>query len=120
MNQVVFSHAAVEDRRAITAYTVERFGIGQARRLRDHFEATLERLLLFPNSGQLRPDLDPDGRTFRYVVVSKSFILVYEPHDGGIRVARILLGARQLVWELERDHGSHDSSERDNGEGNGG
>ena len=110
MNQVVFSRAAVEDRRAITAYTVGRFGVGQARRLRDHFEATLQRLLLFPNSGQLRPEIDPDGRTFRYVVVSKSFILVYEPHSDGIRVARILHGARQLTRELERDQGDDESA----------
>ena len=73
--------------------TVERFGVGQARRLQDHFQATLERLLLFPNSGQSRPALDPDGRTFRYVVVSKSFIPVYEPQRDGVRMARFLHGA---------------------------
>jgi toxin ParE1/3/4 len=108
MSQVLFSQAAVQDRRTITAYTVERFGVGQARRLRAHFEATLERLVLFPKSGQLRPELDPEGRTFRYVVVSKSFILVYETHGDGIRVARILHGARQLTRELERDQGDED------------
>ncbi len=108
MSQVVFSRAAVEDRRAITAFTVERFGIDQARRLRGHFEATLERLVLFPNSGQLRPELDPEGRAFRYVVVSKSFILVYEAHGDVIRVARILHGARQLAAELGRDRGDED------------
>lgn len=105
MSRVVFSRAAVEDRRAITAYTAERFGVAQARRLRVHFEVVLEQLLLFPGSGQVKPELDPPGRTFRYVVISRNFILVYESDDDEIRVARILHGARQLPRELERDRG---------------
>ena len=35
MNQIVFSEAARRDRQEITAYTVEHFGVHQARRLRD-------------------------------------------------------------------------------------
>jgi hypothetical protein len=35
----------------------------------------------------------------------KSFIIVYEPTDDGIRVARLLHGARNLAIELDRDSG---------------
>lgn len=103
MKGVVFSLAARSDRQAITAFTVERFGLLQARELRRRFQVALERLVEFPSSGQLRPELDPPGRVFRWAVVSKVSILVYEPHPEGLRVVRILNGARQLADELRRD-----------------
>jgi toxin ParE1/3/4 len=108
MSRVVLSEAARADRREITAYTVERFGIQQARRLRDRFEATLNRLAESPLIGRTNEELDPPGRCFRYFVVMKSFVIVYEPIDGGIRVVRLLHGARNLSAELDRDPGDED------------
>ena len=96
MTRLTLSDAARIDRRAITAYTVERLGIPQARRLRDHFQATVESLAESPLIGCTMEELDPPGHTFRYFTVMKSFIVVYEPMDGGIRIARILHGARNL------------------------
>lgn len=103
MNRVVLSEAARSDRRAITEYTVERLGVGQARRLRDRFEAALNSLAESPLIGRTRKELDPPGHTFRYSVVMKSFIIVYESTDDGIRVARFLHGARHLVAELANE-----------------
>jgi len=108
MSRVVLSEAARADRGEITAYTVERFGIAQARRLRDRFQATLNSLAESPLIGRTNEELDPPGRTFRYFVVMKSFIIVYEPTDDGIRVARLLHGARNLAAELDRDAGDDD------------
>ena len=108
MSRVVLSEAARVDRREITAYTVERFGLGQARRLRDRFQATLNSLAESPLLGRTNEELDPLGRSFRYVVVMRSFIIAYEPTDDGIRVARILHGARNLAEELDRDAGDDD------------
>jgi len=108
MKGVVFSLAARADRQAITAFTVERFGLDQARELRRRFQAVLERLIEFPNSGRLRPELDPPGRVFLYAAVSKVFILVYESKPEGLRVARILHGARHLASELRRDQGDEE------------
>ena len=105
MNQVVFSEAARADRRAITDYTVERFGIGQARRLRAKFARAVQTLAATPRIGSLREALDPPGRTFRYFVVMKRFVIVYEPTATGIRIARILHGMRNLSAELDRDAG---------------
>lgn len=103
MSRVVLSEAARDDRREITAFTVKRFGIGQARRLRDQFQTTLNNLAGSPLIGRTNEELDPPGRSFRYFVVMKSFIIVYEPTDDGIRVARLLHGARNLAAELDHD-----------------
>lgn len=108
MSRVVLSEAARIDRRVITAYTVEHFGLALARRLRDRFQAALNSLAESPSIGRTNEELDPPGHTFRYSVVMKSFIIVYEPTDDGIRVARLLHGARHLAAELDRDAGDDD------------
>ena len=105
MTRIVFSQAARNDRRAITAYTVEQFGILQARRLRANFERVLNTLADSPRIGHPRIELDPPGRAFRYFVVMRLFIIVYEPTETGVRVARILHGMRNLAAELARDAG---------------
>jgi plasmid stabilization system protein ParE len=105
MSKVVFSKAARSDRREIIAYTVRRLGVEQARRLRQTFQAKIASLASAPMTGHRREDLDPPGRSFRYVTVMKSFIIVYEPADDGIRVVRLLHGARKLAAELDRDAG---------------
>lgn len=105
MSRFVLSAAARTDRREITAYTVERFGIQQARRLREHFQATLIRLAESPSLGRAHEELDPEGHSFRYFVVMKTFLIVYEPSPDGIRVARLLHSARDLAAELHRHAG---------------
>ena len=103
--RIVLSEAAREDRRAITSYTVEHFGIGQAHRLRANVRRVLETLADNPGLGRRRPDLDPPGRSFRYFAVMQRFIVVYEPTLAGIRVVRILHAMRNLAAELGRDAG---------------
>jgi len=111
MSRVVLSEAARHDRRQITAYTVERFGVVQARRLRDRFEAALNPLSESPFVGRPNEELDPPGHSFRYAVVMKIFIVVYEPTKDGIQVVRLLHGARNLAAELERDAGDDGGAE---------
>lgn len=108
MSRVVLSEAARDDRREITAYSLERFGLDQARRLRDQFQATLNNLAESPLIGRKNQELDPPGHSFRYFVLMKSFIIVYERTDDGIRVARLLHGVRHLAAELDRDAGDDD------------
>ncbi|HVS10631.1 MAG TPA: type II toxin-antitoxin system RelE/ParE family toxin [Planctomycetota bacterium] len=105
MSRIVISHAARLDRREITAYTAEQFGVDSARRLRRRFEAVLNALADSPLIGRACKSLDPPGRTFRYLLVARTFIVVYEPLKGGIRVARILHGSRNLAAELQREAG---------------
>ncbi len=105
MSRIVLSKAARLDRRAITMHTVDRFGIQQARRLRKMFERTLNLLVEFPRTGHTNGELDPPGYSFRYTIVSKSFIIVYQPVEDGIRVARLLHGAMDIAAELGRNAG---------------
>lgn len=105
MNRVVFSKAAVIDRREITAYTVERFGLRQAQRLLDVFQVTVVRLAESRHLGRAKPELDPPGRSFLYFSMMRRFVIAYEPSDDGIRVARILHGARLIAEELDLDAG---------------
>ena len=79
MSRVVLSEAARDDRRELTAFTMKRFGIGQARRLRDLFQTTLNNLAESPLIGRTNEELDPPGQSFRYFVLMKSFVIVYEP-----------------------------------------
>jgi len=105
VTRILLSTAARIDRREITEHTVERFEIVQARRLRNAFEAALHSLAESPKLGRENEELDPPNRSFRYYPVMKRFLIVYEPTDDGIRVARLLHGARNLVAELDREHG---------------
>jgi toxin ParE1/3/4 len=105
VSRVLLSAAARLDRRQVSAYTVERFGVLQARRLRDRLEATLDLLADTPLVGRTNDELDPPGHEFRCFPVMRSIVIVYEPTDAGIRVARLLHGARQLAKELDRDAG---------------
>lgn len=94
--------------RSITRYTIQHFGLEQARRLRSRFEELMASLAEFPLMGQTKEDLDPPGHDFRYVTLMKVFIVVYEPTEESIRVARILHGARNLAAELDRNAGERD------------
>lgn len=70
-------------------------------RLRDLFAKTLNILAESPLIGHTNEKLDPPGRSFRYFAVMNRFIIVCEPTDAGIRVARLLYGARDLAAELD-------------------
>ena len=105
MKRVSLSKAAVADLEAIDDYTIEHFGLTQAIRTSERFRETFELLGEMPRSGQLREEISPPGREFRYRAVLGSFVVVYEAVDDGIRVARVLHGARNLVAELEPDAG---------------
>jgi plasmid stabilization system protein ParE len=63
MSRIVLSAAARADRRAVTAYTVERSGVHQARRLRDRFAQVFNILAHKPAIGRLRPELGSRHRT---------------------------------------------------------
>jgi plasmid stabilization system protein ParE len=90
----------------IDDYTIEHFGLRQAAKLREQFRETFQTLLHSPSMAPLRRDYDPPGKIFRYFPALKKFVIVYEPVKAGIRVARVLHGARDLAAELERDSGS--------------
>ncbi len=105
MARVLLSNAAAADLEEIGDYTLEKFGLNQAVKIRKQFEETLSALADAPLTAPRREEYDPPGKTFRYRFALKRFVIVYEPADDGIRVARILHGARDLVRELGRETG---------------
>jgi toxin ParE1/3/4 len=105
MSRIELSRAAADDLREIRRYTREHFGPQQAVRIRERFWAVFQTLARAPRIGHQAPDFDPPGKTFRYHPVLGSFVIVYEPTADGIRVTRVLHGARNLLAELERDAG---------------
>ena len=92
--------SACDDLHRIEDYTMEHFGLSQALALHDEMWAAFAQLADYPLSGHLREDLSPPGRSLRYWVVLRRFLIVYEPDDSGIVVVRILDGAQDIPGEM--------------------
>lgn len=105
MKRFVFSRAAELDIQQLDDATIEKFGLSQAIANREALHSVLRRLAENPQIGHLREDLSPPGRPFLYWTILGRFMIVYEPVEDGIRVARVLDGARNLCAELETDPG---------------
>jgi len=105
MSRFQLSRAAADDLHEIRRFTHEQFGLKQAIKIREQFRKIFETLAHAPRSAPRREEYDPEGKSFRYFPALKRFIIVYEPSDRGIRVARILHGARDLARELELEAG---------------
>lgn len=63
-----------------------------ADRLIDRFFARFRRLADQPLSGAIFPQLAP---TIRYCVVGR-YVIFYQPHGSGVRIVRVLHGARDF------------------------
>ncbi len=105
MSRVDLSRSARADLLSIDLQTIDLFGFEQSLRAEAAFRRALEGLAANPLLGQERSDLSPPSRPFRYWVVLKRFVIVYEPHAEGIRVARVLDGVRDLPAVLADDPG---------------
>ncbi|MBL4771006.1 MAG: type II toxin-antitoxin system RelE/ParE family toxin [Planctomycetes bacterium] len=108
MSQIEFSMAARLDRRKITINAAEFSGVDFARRLQGSLKSTLSMLADYPLAGHTWKELDPPDHSFRYYSVMGRFIIVYQPVDKGIRVARILNGLQPLASELDNESGGRD------------
>ena len=100
MSDVTFSAEARADRREITRFTRDRFGVEQVRRLLAELRRITRTLVALPGAGRRIPELDPQGHRMRIYVMQGRFLIVYEETDGGIHVHRILHGARDIAAEL--------------------
>lgn len=105
MSSIVLSLAAQADLDAIDSFTIEQFGLDQAVRLRERFKQAFDLLVESPLSGRQLESASPAGRPFRYWLIGGTFVIVYEPVENVIRVARVLHGAQHLIRELMRDSG---------------
>lgn len=106
MSRFELSRVATKDIREIRRYTRKHFGPAQVAKLRERFQEVFEGLAASPAIGQQRAEYDPPEKEFRYHPVLRSFVVVYEPVEDGVRVARVLHGARDLAAALELDSGA--------------
>ncbi len=63
-----------------------------ARRLLERFQDALRLLAKQPMMGQARPDLAADLRT----ITVANYVIYFRPVKGGIQVARVIHGARDV------------------------
>lgn len=85
------SRAAFRDLDDIAAY-ISADNPRAASQLIARFEELFQSLALAPGIGRLRPELGPNLRSF----AEGRYLIVYRPLEGGIAVARVLHGARDL------------------------
>ena len=80
------SRRAASDLEAIAEYTIERFGVDQARAYRDSLRTCFEQLSGNPGMGRRAEQLSPGLRRFEH----RSHIVFYTRSDDEIVVVRIL------------------------------
>jgi toxin ParE1/3/4 len=77
---------AEADLEKIANYTIEQFGIEQARRYRDGLENCFQSLAENPKLGRSAEQLAPNLRRFEH----RSHIIFYVPQDNGVLIIRVL------------------------------
>jgi toxin ParE1/3/4 len=91
MPRIIRTYPARDDLRQIWLYVAER-NQSAADRLIDRFERTLETLARHPQMGESVPQYRPGLRRFTL----GNYVLYYEPVEGGVRLVRVLHGARNI------------------------
>ena len=81
MAEYRLSSRAEADLAGISGYTIETFGIEQARRYRDQFEACFRNLAENPRSGRSADRLAPGLRRFEH----RSHVVFYIEDEAGVR-----------------------------------
>ena len=86
MNRLVLSSRADKDLAGIADYTIEQFGIEQARHYRNGLEKLFQSLLEYPLQGRPATELAPKLRRIEY----QSHVVFYIATKNKIRIVRIL------------------------------
>jgi toxin ParE1/3/4 len=101
MSRYTVAKSARADLDAIWAYIgIENHNPTAADRLLDMIQAKFAVLASQPLIGQQRPDLDdliPNVRSFS----ADAYVIYYQPVPGGVRIGRVLHGARDVRSALE-------------------
>ena len=86
MDDVRLSSRAEIDLAGIADYTIETFGVEQARRYRDELETCFLNLAENPGLGRSAQRLAPGLRRFEY----RSHVVFYIEDEGGVLIVRVL------------------------------
>ncbi len=96
MAELRLSRRAQSDLDAIADYTIAEFGIMQARRYRDQFQACFDSLLDNPRLGRSAEEIEPGLRRIR----QQAHVIFYKPGNGEILIVRILHHSRDVERHL--------------------
>jgi len=80
------SRRGAADVEEIADYSIEQFGIKQARRYRDGLETCFQTLAENPRLGRSAEQLAPSLRRFEH----QSHVVFYIPEDWGVLIVRVL------------------------------
>lgn len=86
MAEYRLSGRAEADLAGIADYTIEQFGIEQARRYRDELEKCFQSLAEHPKLGHGAEHLTPSLRRFEH----RSHVVFYVPQENGVLIIRVL------------------------------
>ena len=86
MADVRLSPRAETDLAEIADYTIETFGVEQARRYRNELEVRFRSLAENPQLGRSVERLGPGLRRFE----QRSHVVFYKKHEGGVLIVRVL------------------------------
>lgn len=86
MGKFLLSNRAATDLSDIADFTIQTFGIEQARFYRDELNNCFEILAENPQLGRSAAELAPDLKRFEY----QSHVVFYKPKDTDILIVRIL------------------------------
>ena len=91
MPRIVRTYPARDDLRQIWLY-IAQHNLSAADRMIDKFERTLRSLARYPLMGEAVPQIRAGLRRFTV----GNYVLYYEPIKGGVRLMRVLHGARKI------------------------
>lgn len=94
MGGYTLSKAAEEDLTAIALYTVQNFGVDQARVYRDSLLKSCSFLAEHPEASRLRTELDPPMRAHRH----QSHIIFYKIDDNNREILIVRVRHAQEDW----------------------
>ena len=98
--RITWSSAALTDLVNLFDWIAERAGIDTAEDYTIQIEAHVDKLLIFPNRGTPRDDLQPGLRS---IVYRKRTIVFYRTDETQIEIIHIAHGGRDLTQMFPRD-----------------
>lgn len=104
MRKYRLSKSAENDLLAIWEYTTRTWGANQAERYLNTLEARFFELAAEPSKGRPRADIDLEYLSYH----EGKHLIFYQPHEGGIAVARVLHERMDIAGRLEDDAGLND------------
>ena len=98
-SELALTHAALEDLRSFSAYTLNTWGEEQEVRYRDRIWARFESIRLDPTRSRLRPDLFPDCRS----AAEGKHVILFKTRENVLEIIRVLHSAMDFKRRFQEE-----------------